>query len=279
MSAPHALLDAAAAILTDGGVENPRREARLLLGLAMGRPAAANETTDDVAILAAFESFIARRAAREPFAYIAGRKEFWSLEFAVGPGVLVPRPDSETLIDAALKFFPDRTAPLEILDLGTGSACLAVAAAHEFPRAHILALESSLEALPWAAGNIAQLAPACELLVEDWNGDWNAAGFRFDLIFCNPPYIESDAIAGLAPEVARFEPRAALDGGPDGLDAYRALAGRIASLLRPDGRAFIELGVGQGPVASALFAARGAKILEIIPDLAQIPRCLVIGEP
>jgi release factor glutamine methyltransferase len=275
-----ALLEAAAAILQEGGVENPRREARLLLGLALGRPAAPNEVTDDVAILAAFESFVARRAAREPFAYIAGRKEFWSLDFAVGPGVLIPRPDSETLIDTALKFYPDRATPVEILDMGAGTACLAIAAGREFAHARTVALESSLDALPWAAANIAQHAPACELLVEDWNRDWNSASARrFDMIFCNPPYIRSDDIASLAPEVARFEPRAALDGGPDGLDAYRTLAGRIGCLLKPGGRAFIELGAGQGPAVSTLFAARGMKTLAIAPDLAQIPRCLVIGEP
>jgi release factor glutamine methyltransferase len=220
-----------------------------------------------------FESFIARRATREPFAYIAGRKEFWSLEFAVGPGVLVPRPDSETLIDAALKYFPDRTANLDILDLGTGSACLPLAALREFPGARAVALESSPDAAPWAAANIAAQDAACTLVQADWNA---ADPGRFDLLFCNPPYIPSAELAGLDPEVALFEPRAALDGGPDGLDAYRALATRITMFLKPGGHAFIELGAGQGAAVSALFAAQGLKTLAIIPDLAQIPRCLVL---
>ena len=266
------LLNAAAKILDKAGVENPRREARLLLGLAFGTQIAGTETPD-AAILAAFDSFVARRATREPFAYIAGRKEFWSLEFAVGPGVLIPRPDSETLIDAALKFFPDRAATLDILDLGAGSACLPLAALREFPNARAVALESAASAAPWAAANIAAHDARCTLVQADWN---EADPGRFDLLFCNPPYIPSAEVGSLAPEVARFEPRAALDGGPDGLDAYRALAARISRFLKPGGHAFIELGAGQGAAVSALFAAGNLKTLAIIPDLAQIPRCLVL---
>ena len=266
------LLNAAAKILDEAGVAPPRREARLLLGLAFGAPVIGTETPD-TAILAAFDSFIARRATREPFAYIAGRKEFWSLEFAVGPGVLVPRPDTETLIDAALKYFPDRAAPLEILDLGTGTACLPIAACREFPNARAVALESSPEAAPWAAANIAAHDVSCSLVQADWN---DSDPGRFDILFCNPPYIPSAEVGDLAPEVAKFEPRAALDGGPDGLDAYRALAARITRFLKPGGRAFIELGAGQGAAVSAIFAAGNLQSLAILPDLAQIPRCLVL---
>ena len=266
------LLNAAAKILDQAGVENPRREARLLLGLAFGTQIVGTQKPD-ATILAAFDSFVMRRATREPFAYIAGRREFWSLEFAVGPGVLIPRPDSETLIDAALKFFPDRAAKLDILDLGTGSACLPRAACLEFLNARAVAVESSPGAAPWAAANIAAHTAHCTLVQADWN---SADPGRFDLLFCNPPYIPSAEVGGLAPEVARFEPRAALDGGPDGLDAYRSLAWRITRFLKPGGHALIELGAGQGAAVSALFAAQGLKTLAILPDLAQIPRCLVL---
>jgi release factor glutamine methyltransferase len=222
---------------------------------------------------AAFAALVERRARHEPVAYITARRAFWTIELMVTPAVLIPRPDSETLIDAALKFFPDRAAKLDILDLGTGSACLPLAALREFPNAGAVALESAPDAARWAAANIAAHAARCTLVQADWN---DADPGRFDLLFCNPPYIPSAELGHLSPEVARFEPRAALDGGPDGLDAYRALAARITRFLKPGGHAFIELGAGQGAAVSALFAAGGLKTLAILPDLAQIPRCLVL---
>jgi len=221
-----------------------------------------------------FERLIARRAAREPLAYITGAKEFWSLDFAVGPGVLIPRPDSETLIETALRHYPDQAAPLAILDLGTGSGCLLIAALKEFPNAHGVGIDSAPEALAWARRNLAahRLEDRASLIETGWLEE---ASPGFDLILTNPPYIPTADIAGLAPEVADHEPRAALDGGLDGLSAYRALAPRIARLLAPSGNALLEIGKGQGDAVATLLAAAGLQVPGIYPDLAGIPRVVV----
>jgi release factor glutamine methyltransferase len=223
-----------------------------------------------------FDALIARRAAREPLAYITGHKEFWSLDFAVGPGCLIPRPDTETLIEAALSLHPDRAAPLSILDLGTGSGCLLIAALKEFPGARGVGIDSSPEALAWAWRNVAahHLQDRATLIESAWLDD---ASPGFDLILSNPPYIPSVEIGRLAPEVARHEPRAAFDGGPDGLDAYRALAPRIARLLGPAGHALLEIGNGQSAQVPMLLADADLKVLKINHDLAGIPRCIIAG--
>ena len=221
-----------------------------------------------------FETYIARRAAREPLAYITGTKEFWSLDFAVGPGVLIPRPDSETLIETALRLYPDKAVPLSILDLGTGSGCLLIAALKEFPNAHGVGIDSSPEALAWARRNLAahRLEDRASLIETGWLEE---ASPGFDLTLANPPYIPTADIAGLAPEVAGHEPRAALDGGPDGLAAYRALAPRIARVLAPSGHALLEIGQGQGDAVATLLAAAGLEVPAINPDLAGIARVVV----
>ncbi len=227
--------------LRAAGVDNPRLDARLLTS----------------------EEQIARRIAREPVAYILGRKEFWSLDLAVGPGVLIPRPESETLIEQVLKHFPDRGAALDILDLGTGSGCLLAAALSEYPNAHGVGIDSSPEALVWARQNLRERV---ELVL----GDFADARGAYDVILANPPYIAASDIAGLAPEIRLYEPVRALHGGPDGLDAYRALAPLIRRLLKPEGRAFLEIGVGQGPAVAELM-----KSTEIARDLAGIERCVI----
>ena len=221
---------------------------------------------------------ISRRAAREPLAYITGRREFWSLSFAVGPGVLIPRPDSETLIETLLRLRSDRTAPLSILDLGTGSGCLLIAALTEYPNATGAGIDSSPDALRWAVTNLAahHLAARAALIETAWPEE---ARPGFDVILSNPPYIPTAEIETLEPEVSRFEPRAALDGGADGLDAYRALAPRIARLLKPSGLAILELGQGQGGAVTALMTAAGLEVPQIAPDLAAIPRALVANRP
>ncbi len=246
--------------LTAAGIDNPRLDARVLMTHALGAPAF-------------FESLIARRAAREPLAYITGHKEFWSLDFEVGPGVLVPRPETETIIEQALAQFPDRSAPLKVLDLGTGTGCLLIAFLKEYPNTYGLGLEISNEARVFALRNVTrhELAARCEIRA----GGWPVTFFDcYDVILSNPPYIRSTDIVGLEPEVSHYEPILALDGGLDGLAAYRALAFEMARLLSPGGQAFVEIGAGQSEVVSALFGEVGLELGGIAPDLAGIPRVL-----
>jgi len=221
-----------------------------------------------------FESLIRRRETREPIAYITGHKEFWSLDFEVGPGVLVPRPDTETLIEEALRMVPDRRSPLRIADLGTGSAAILVAALAEFPNATGIGFESSPDAFDYAFHNAQNYAPdRAEIRL----ADWHRAEGPFDLIFCNPPYIPSAEIESLDPDVSHFEPRTALDGGQDGLSAYRALAGLLPGLLVQGGHALLEIGIGQGPAVGTLFQT--LEFVRLTPDLSGIPRCVTLRKP
>jgi release factor glutamine methyltransferase len=271
------LLHAAAERLTAAGVDSPRLDARILLAHAMGVSrddliAAIRQPSESEA--QGYEDLIARRLAREPLAYITGRKGFWSLELKVGPGVLVPRPETETLIELALCLFADRGAPLAIADLGAGSGALLAAALTEFPRAQGTAFERSPEAAAYARANLASFGNRARLIASDWA---DARDEGFDLIFSNPPYIPSGDIAGLAPEVRLFEPRAALDGGADGLDAYRDLATLLPRLMRPGAVALLELGQGQAGAVETLF--QKLTIDRVAPDLAGIPRVLVLKKP
>jgi release factor glutamine methyltransferase len=254
-------LAGAARRLATAGVDNPRLDARLLLAHA-GR--------DSVL----FESFIARREAREPLAYITGRKEFWSLAFKVGPGVLIPRPETEAIIEAALTAFPDRSDALSVLDLGTGSGCLLVAFLKEFMNARGLGVEKTEETQAYAARNVENhcLGGRCAIQAGNWA---DAIPGPFDVVLSNPPYIKTLELAGLQPEVARYEPVQALDGGPDGLQTYRDLAPEIARLLAPKGKAFLEIGAGQSDEVAALLRQAGLEIERVIADLAGIPRVLV----
>ena len=219
-----------------------------------------------------FEAFLSRRIAREPLAFITGRKEFWSLDFEVGPGVLVPRPETEIIVEQALLRLPDRSAPLRLLDFGTGSGCLLVALLKEFPNSRGLGIDCSEEARGYARRNLARhgLAGRGEIKPGDWGEGIEGP---FDLIVANPPYIRSGDLPGLAPEVAR-EPRLALDGGADGLDALRKLAPELVRLLAPNGIALVEIGAGQE--AASVMTQAGLSVVRTAPDLAGIPRVLVI---
>jgi release factor glutamine methyltransferase len=249
---------AAARRLAEAGIESARLDARLLEQHAKG----------DAAV---FEAAVARRLKREPVAHIIGHKEFWSLDFEVGPGVLVPRPDTETLIEEALRLVPDRNAKLRIADLGAGSGAILLAALNELRNASGIGFESSPQAHAYAARNAARLVGA---RAEIRLAGWHETDERFDLVFSNPPYIPSVEIESLAPEVRVYEPRAALDGGPDGLDAYRALAGLLPRILKPGGHALLEIGLGQAEGLEPLFP--GLELVRIAPDLAGIPRCVVL---
>jgi release factor glutamine methyltransferase len=262
-------------MLRQAGIDNPRLEARLLLAHALGTtPAALLRNPAAPADMASLGPLLARRAAHEPLALILGRREFWSLDFAVSPATLIPRPESETLIEAALAAFADRPPPQLILDLGTGTGCLLLAALSEFPAAFGIGVDRLADACALAARNAASLhlaGRACFVC-----GDWaEALEARFDLILCNPPYIRSDDIGSLMPEVARYEPRSAMDGGPDGFAAYRRLFPELTRLLAPEAIAVVEIGEGQAETAAAL--ARQAGLAPALRhDLAGIPRALLL---
>jgi release factor glutamine methyltransferase len=268
---------AAAKRLAAAGIDSARLDARLLWEFAqtLSSPVygggAAQGAAEGGATETVFESLITRRLSREPVAYITGHKEFWSLDLEVGPGVLIPRPDTETLVEEAVRLVPDRAAPLRLADLGTGSGAILLAALAEFPNATGVGFESSPSAHAWAKANAERHAPG---RAEIRLADWDAARERFDLVFSNPPYIPTADIESLEPDVRAHEPRAALDGGPDGLDAYRALGRLLPAILEPGGHALLEIGFGQAPAMEPLFP--GLELVRIAPDLSGIPRCVVL---
>lgn len=273
------LLHDAADRLSGAGVESARLDARILLAWAMQisrEQLIAADRQPSAEEAASFHAMTDRRAGREPLAYITGHKEFWSLDFKVGPGVLIPRPDTETLIETALSLFPDRAAPLAIADLGAGSGALLIAALKEFPNARGWGFERSPDALRYARSNLEAhgLKPRAEILAADWDA---APMAGFDLILSNPPYIPTAEIDTLEPEVRLHEPRAALDGGADGLDSYRSLGRILHRLLRPGATALLELGQGQFGLVEPLF--QDLQTHPPVPDLAGIPRVLILKRP
>ena len=277
MSVLSSLLEKGTAHLRKAGVEGPQREARLLLAYALAvsqEEVIAESVVPNLQGMMRYETLLARRIAREPLAYILGYREFWSLPFAVGPGVLIPRPESETLVDEALRAFPEKDAPIDVLDLGTGSGCLLLAFLHERPQANGIGVDLSREALAYASRNAFDLG--LWQRVAFVNGSWtDDVTDVFDVIFINPPYIAIGEIAGLAPEIC-YEPVTALSGGSDGFDAYRQLAPTLVARLKPGGKLFIEIGAGQADRARSVFAASGLVTIAHTPDLAGIPRCLVL---
>ena len=207
---------------------------------------------------AAFDALVTRRATHEPVAYITGRQEFYGLDFEVGPDVLIPRGDSETLIDAAREAFAGRAAPARVLDLGTGSGALLLAALSLWPQAQGVGIERSTGALDVSRRNAQALGMAdrADMRAGDWTqAGWAQALGTFDLILANPPYIE--VAQPIAPSVRDFEPASALFAGDDGLDDYRLLVPLLPGLLAPDGVAMIEVGWTQGADVAALADAAG----------------------
>lgn len=272
-------LDAAARALAAAGVPEPRLEARVLLGrtLDTGREALLGHPERSItpAQRAALKAAVERRRAREPTAYILGEREFWSLGFLVGRDTLIPRPDSETVVEAALAAVADRTAALSVLDLGTGSGCLLLALLSELPGARGVGVDISAGALKVARANAARLgcAERAHFLCGDWGG---ALGGRWDLIVANPPYLDGAEIDALAPEIAAFEPRVALFGGAEALACYRALAPDVARLLAPRGAAVLEVGAGHAASVAAVLADHGLAEAGRRRDLAGVERCVVV---
>lgn len=271
-------LERATARLSAAGIADARREARWLVdailgerGLASGRALTAPEQ-------GALESALARRAAREPLDRIEGARDFWSLTFRLSPATLSPRPDSETLVEAALALLADRAGPWRLLDLGTGTGCLLLALLSELPNAQGLGLDLAEEAVRTAQANAVRLGldRRARFLVDDWGRGQLPP---FDLVISNPPYIESAVVPTLEPEVRAHDPLLALDGGPDGLAAYRALLPQAWRLLVPGGWLVLELGQGQAAAVATLAEAEGFTHVKTRNDLAGIPRALTARKP
>lgn len=222
---------------------------------------------------ASFAALVDRRAAHEPVAYITGTRAFWTINLLVGPGVLIPRPDSETLIETAVTHFGTR-APATILDLGTGPGTLLLAALDQWPGATGVGIDASRIALDYARRNAARLNIASRARFQ--TGGWAGTGQRFDLILCNPPYVAAGE--HLPREVAEYEPAEALFAGPDGLDDYRALTPLLAGQLTPGGCACVEIGHRQAAAVTALIEAAGLSV-ELRRDLAGRDRCLIATFP
>jgi release factor glutamine methyltransferase len=271
---------ALAARLQSAGVESAELDARLLTSHALnldltGMIAAATRVLT-AAESHRLEALASRRLAGEPVARILGQKEFWGLPFALSPATLVPRPDTETVVELALEMLRERPAnkPLSIADLGTGTGAILLALLSELPGGTGIGTDISVEALETATANAALLglSTRANFIRCDYA---SALTGPFDLIVSNPPYIRTSDIAGLAVEVRDHDPRKALDGGPDGLDAYRALIPQAASILAPGASLVVETGQGQAAQIEALMTAAGLVPQRApLTDLAGIPRAV-----
>lgn len=265
--------------LEHAGISSAQLDARLIVAQTLGGglanvitmshdPVSANQLEE-------IEAALARRQMREPLAHILGEKEFWSLPFVVSPDVLTPRPDSETLVESACRQ-AGRMTGARILDLGTGSGCLLLALLSELPDSYGIGIDISANAAAVAHTNAVRLKldSRASFCVGNWAEPISA---RFDLLVSNPPYIGTAEIATLEPEVAVFEPHSALDGGIDGLDAYRALLPQAVNLMAPSGKLLLEVGAGQAQAVVELAKQEGLETIAVDRDIANIDRCVILA--
>ena len=266
------------AAFVQAGIDEAELDARVLVRHATGADPALPGSTSDRALGAAaaeqLAALAARRLAGEPVARTLGRREFYGHDFLLNRACLVPRPDTEAVVEAALALLPANAAA-SVLDLGTGPGTILLALLAERPAALGLGLDRSAEALEAARLNAAALGldQRARFATSDWG---SAAEGRFDLVVSNPPYIPSTACEALAREVRDHDPRLALDGGADGLDAYRAILGSVSGLLNDGGHVVFELGIGQAAPVAMLARAGGFGVAGLKSDLAGVPRALVL---
>lgn len=263
----------------EAGLDTSELDARLLLTEALQVDAVEIAARPDIPLgsdaAARLGGFAQRRLAREPVGRILGRREFWGLPFELSLETLEPRPDTETVVETALSLVPDRQADLRVLDLGTGSGCLLVAILNELPQATGIGIDRSPGALATARRNATRngVGDRAAFAASDWG---TALRGRFDLIVSNPPYIPSQDIPELAPEVRWHDPVAALDGGDDGLEAYRIILAGAADLLVHGGTLIVEIGSTQERALGSLAHATRFRLVRVARDLASMPRAVAL---
>jgi release factor glutamine methyltransferase len=277
------LLAEASERLRQAAVEDPALDAELLLAAAAGvdrtRLLTGSFALDDQCI-GRFRHLVARRAAREPLAYIVRHKEFFGLDFEVSPEVLIPRPETELMVEAALAVLRGKPRSA-VLDLGTGSGAIAVAIAVNAPHVHVTATDIASGALKTARQNAARLGCSAriEFLLGDCFAGLSCSHPKFDLIVSNPPYVRDGEMADLQPEVALYEPEIALRGGKDGLDFYRRIAAEAASYLVSGGELIVEAGAGQAADVADILESGGCRAVEVILDLGGHQRVVRARKP
>ncbi|TMK37296.1 MAG: peptide chain release factor N(5)-glutamine methyltransferase [Alphaproteobacteria bacterium] len=271
-------LDETAAALAAAGIDEPRRQARRIMVAALGlSPAevfAHPHRRLDREEHARIQAMVRRVAAHEPLSRITGHREFWGRDFVLSRDTLDPRPETETVVEAVLARLTDREQPYRFLDLGTGSGCLLLALLSEYPQASGIGVDVAYGAAITARHNAARLGlgERASFVAGDW-GAGLAGGF--DAVVANPPYIATADLAALMPEVRDHDPRRALDGGADGLAAYRAIARDLPRLLVPGGLLAAEIGLGQADSVAEIIIAGGLAVERVAPDLAGIARVVL----
>lgn len=266
--------------LAQAGIDTPDLDARIFMREVFGiedsdfildSPIKPTEVQNDLLV-----QYVARRIKGEPVSRILGVREFWSLPFKVTADTLDPRPDTEIMIEAALKAFPDAKTPQKLLDLGTGTGCILISLLHEWPQAQGVGVDISEGALRVAAENAVRnnVSERAAFICADWG---EGITDKFDVILSNPPYIPSEDIANLENAVKNHDPIHALDGGKDGLDCYKTIVMAIKSLLNTEGRAFLEIGYQQGADLTRIVEEYGLCVETIHPDLGGIPRIVEIS--
>ena len=286
ISSVRALIESAAHNLASVGIESSRLDAEVLMAEAAGvaREVIVIGSIDlSPAILKKFEAMVARREKREPVAYIVRHKEFYSLDFEVSPAVLIPRPETEFVVTAALEIIAGK-ANARVLDIGTGSGAIAIAIAANAPAARVTATDISNDALAVAACNARRHQVASRITFRHADCFELAEGESplgyFDLIVSNPPYIDDESLTGLEPEVLKYEPRVALSAGPDGLNFFRRIAAGGSSHLRSGGELIVEVGAGQAAAVSKIFERAGLRAFCVLNDFAgqmRVVRARAVG--